>query len=335
MHIYLKGYYGYKNFGDELLLFGVIEEIFKHYPVEELVIEVGNTQRMQERIEKNHTFIDQYYQDNHSQVNRSKIHFFSLDTYQHKSLFWKLLQLLPRKWKSYIITLLWLHPYRFSFKVFWGGEVLDEERSFPHNGWNLLLYFRSIIRRNFTLWGGLGAQACLLTRRLTYFLVSRSQFLLLRDKFSFSVCEKILNTITDSNTRYQYHWDFSSTILRYFLSTKREQSRHHPYILINTNTQSLIENIQATIKLLKNTKKKIFFFPCDLWLDQDFFSPLWPQHIPSFKRDMYPLDYTLNFIEKSEAWFWSRLHFLYCYDCFCLPYAALSSNNKIKRNLEV
>ena len=48
MRIYLKGYYGYKNFGDELLLFGVIEEIFSRYKVEELIIEVGNTDRMKE-----------------------------------------------------------------------------------------------------------------------------------------------------------------------------------------------------------------------------------------------------------------------------------------------
>ena len=56
MRIYLKGYYGYKNFGDELLLFGVIEEIFSRYKVEELIIEVGNTDRMQERQKKNQNF---------------------------------------------------------------------------------------------------------------------------------------------------------------------------------------------------------------------------------------------------------------------------------------
>ena len=39
MKIYLKGYYGYKNFGDELLLFGVIKEIFSRYSVEHLVID--------------------------------------------------------------------------------------------------------------------------------------------------------------------------------------------------------------------------------------------------------------------------------------------------------
>ncbi|MDO4713235.1 MAG: hypothetical protein Q4B28_00820 [bacterium] len=87
MHIYLKGYYGYKNFGDELLFFGVVEEIFRHYPVEELVVEVGDPQRMQQRVKKNLTFIDQYYQEAGSVVDRSKIHFFSLDTYQHQSLF--------------------------------------------------------------------------------------------------------------------------------------------------------------------------------------------------------------------------------------------------------
>ena len=58
MRIYLKGYYGYKNFGDELLLFGVIEEIFSRYKVEELIIEVGNTDRMKERQKKNQNFLE-------------------------------------------------------------------------------------------------------------------------------------------------------------------------------------------------------------------------------------------------------------------------------------
>jgi len=61
MKIYLKGYYGYKNFGDELLLFGVIKEIFSRYSVERLVIEVGNRLWMKKRIERNKKFISARY----------------------------------------------------------------------------------------------------------------------------------------------------------------------------------------------------------------------------------------------------------------------------------
>lgn len=61
MKIYLKGYYGYKNFGDELLLFGVIKEIFSRYAVEHLVIEVGNHLRIKKWIERNIKFITARY----------------------------------------------------------------------------------------------------------------------------------------------------------------------------------------------------------------------------------------------------------------------------------
>jgi hypothetical protein len=61
MKIYLKGYYGYKNFGDELLLFGVIKEIFSRYSVEHLVIEVGNHLRIKKWIERNKKFITARY----------------------------------------------------------------------------------------------------------------------------------------------------------------------------------------------------------------------------------------------------------------------------------
>jgi len=61
MKIYLKGYYGYKNFGDELLLFGVIKEIFSRYAIEHLVIEVGNHLRIKKWIERNKKFITTRY----------------------------------------------------------------------------------------------------------------------------------------------------------------------------------------------------------------------------------------------------------------------------------
>ncbi len=56
---YLKCYYGYKNFGDEILVFGVINRIFAHYPtIEKLYIEVGDKKRFDGRIDKNRHYLD-------------------------------------------------------------------------------------------------------------------------------------------------------------------------------------------------------------------------------------------------------------------------------------
>lgn len=55
---YLKCYYGYKNFGDEMLAFGVINRIFSDYPtIEKLYIEVGDKVRFSERLEKNNSYL--------------------------------------------------------------------------------------------------------------------------------------------------------------------------------------------------------------------------------------------------------------------------------------
>ncbi|MFA5748403.1 MAG: hypothetical protein WC872_04835, partial [Candidatus Absconditabacterales bacterium] len=50
---YLRGYYGYKNFGDEILFFGLVKFIFSNYDVSKLYVEVGNKNWMEHWIEKN------------------------------------------------------------------------------------------------------------------------------------------------------------------------------------------------------------------------------------------------------------------------------------------
>jgi polysaccharide pyruvyl transferase WcaK-like protein len=54
MEAYLRGYYGYRNFGDELLFFGVVKELFTRYSITKLFVEVGDKHRMEDRIRENY-----------------------------------------------------------------------------------------------------------------------------------------------------------------------------------------------------------------------------------------------------------------------------------------
>lgn len=55
MHGYLKGYFGYKNFGDELLLLGVIPWVFTHTSVNFLSIEAEDVSRLQDWLVRHET----------------------------------------------------------------------------------------------------------------------------------------------------------------------------------------------------------------------------------------------------------------------------------------
>lgn len=50
---FLKCYYGYKNFGDELLLFGVLQKIQELQRIDHLIIEVGDKIWMDHRLTSN------------------------------------------------------------------------------------------------------------------------------------------------------------------------------------------------------------------------------------------------------------------------------------------
>ena len=54
---FLKGYYGYKNFGDELLLLGVISYITQQYALDELVIEAGDPIRLESWLDRHSIYL--------------------------------------------------------------------------------------------------------------------------------------------------------------------------------------------------------------------------------------------------------------------------------------
>ncbi len=137
MEGYLRGYYGYRNFGDELLFFGVVRRLFVKYPLTKLFVEVGNKSRMEDRIRENYQGLL-----TEKQLNSIKL----VNAKQHKY-----------KYITHLVNFLGLSKYKKIFKFFGGGEVLSDERPFPHDGRNLPILFNYSVRKGqFVLLGGIG-----------------------------------------------------------------------------------------------------------------------------------------------------------------------------------
>jgi polysaccharide pyruvyl transferase WcaK-like protein len=233
---FLKGYYGYKNFGDELLLFGVVKRIFSEYSqINHLVIEVNNKIRIEYRVKKN-------YHDYLSKEQYNRISFVEIK--QHR-----------RKRFTHALSMLGFAKYRNYFKFFGGGEVLSDERGFPHDGRNILLLFAPIIRKGkFILLGGIGTPKKKRTKLLYDLLLPRAQAIITRDATSYKTALK-RNT---STTLYQ---DFSQETIQN--TTCHQQAIEQSYVLINCNLKSRNQETKRKIsefctRPMLSTKRSFF-----------------------------------------------------------------------------
>lgn len=326
MQIYLKGYYGYQNFWDEMLLFGVIEKIFSDYQVEQLVIEVGDLEWIKQRKERNLNFITEYYRFRGVEVDREKIQFFQPHQRSQTILPQRIKALLPAKWLTYLVLILGKSPYRSFFKVFWGGEVIEETRPFPHNGRNIpFLYLRSVLQRRFELWGGFGPQTKWTTKLLSSFLFRYAKRILARDEHSYHLAKK-------ANPNSHKRADFSKGILDYFLEHAPAYPESAPYGLLNYSPLTSTAPDRLKNQLASTLKRR--YFASDAKFDVPFFhslSKMFP--LTAYDWTTKSLPEILSFIRKSKVWIWSRLHFLYCFKVFELPFHTLHQSQKLQHNL--
>lgn len=315
MKLYLKWYYGYKNWGDELLLLWLINWLRNKYHFNQIVIEAWNVQFLTQRIYDCKKTVKWTYLDKILCVEKKN------------SFQWN---------KEY------LH-------VFWWWEVFSDARPFPYNWWNYLLWFwRTIWRKNFIVLGGIGTERKWETRILYKFLLWHAQKVVVRDAWSYTVAQKYCN----KHQLVLYH-DFAYDVLEKIsplLSSSRQvvkklsnfkksytdkNKKDIPYILVNVNiylwNQEVIDKCRQIVKDYPH--HQYYFFSAALWSDEKMIQKLepifWTLHFYDWTQ--YNLQETLLFIQEADFVLAARLHVLLVAQYFHVSFEAIVYQEKIEK----
>jgi len=306
MEGYLRGYYGYKNFGDELLFFGVVRRLFTKYPLTKLFVEVGNKWWMDDRIREN-------YQGLLTEKQLKDIK--CVNAKQHKY-----------KFITHLVNFLWLGKYKKTFKFFGWWEVLSDERPFPHDGRNIPILFNHSVRKwQFVLLWGIGKSKKWRTDFLYRQILPKAEKIIVRDKDSLTIAKKF-------NTETILHQDFAQEIIMNteFRMQNSKYKKTWKYILVNINKQSVDRyNIDKIVQFCGNypDHKKIFF-PCDINDDKHCFATVkkYISGLEMYDRTRHPLMESLSLFFHADGGIGARLHFLlplkiYNKSIVAIPYA--------------
>ena len=249
MKAYLKGYYGYKNFWDELLLLGLLNWLEVNLNIEELVVEVADKTRADQRLEENNLFLNEI---------KNKIKVVSLWSWFTKKI-------------TQAKKVLGFCPYKKYFKIFGGWEVLNFERNILHAGFNLgIMYNYTIKKRRFMLVGGITKAKTNLQKRFYKFILPRAQQIVLREKSSYDYVNQFLATNNKSKYSNFKAWqqiqsiilyqDFSQEILE--ITQKQlminslsptEKTNHHRY---DWAKNSITDGVDKAVSFFKTGKFK-------------------------------------------------------------------------------
>lgn len=251
MRVLLKGYYGYKNLGDELILFSLLTWVEESLKPSQIFLLCGDPKWLEEWL------------------------------IAHKEFFPPILEKLkllpfPNRWE-YMKQVIGFGE-KYDFYVFGGGQVVDEERKFPHNGWNLPLLYRRVINKgNFALVGGIGTQNKDGTNILQKMLLEKAKMVLLRDSFSEGLAEALLKR--DDRYKVQTIGDLSLPLLeesKKLLDRGKVKNTRDPYVLVNLSPLCEFEKGLKKVRnfLRKHPQAQPIYFPAHLGEDLQFFERL-------------------------------------------------------------
>jgi len=159
----------------------------KEYNPDEIVVEVWSVEWIQRWLNKNKEYLQSWIID-------------KLDFVENKEI--------SKRFRQ-ILSFFGINKYKKYFKVFWWGEVLDESRSFPHDGWNLvLLHHYSIRKWKFILVWWIGTNEKFRTKKLFKYILHKAQKVICREKTSY---ERVISHWWKNAVSYD---DFSKEIFK-------------------------------------------------------------------------------------------------------------------------
>ena len=306
MKLYLKWYYGYKNWGDELLVLWLIHWLWEEYTFEQLVIETKDPIFLSQRIDNCKKIVKWTHLDNIVCVGKKN----------------------PYQWnKEY------LH-------VFWGGEVFSDARPFPYNGRNYFLWFlKTIMNKNFIVLWGIGTEKKRWTKFLYRYMLWYAQKVVVRDEWSYAIAKKYCN----EKHLVLYH-DFAYDVLDDTPSLQSRQivkklsnfpPLEKPYIVINVNVylrnDEVIDKCRQIVKLYP--QHHYYFFSAALGSDEMMMEK-WEALFGSlsfYDWTQHSLEETLLFIKSADFVLAARLHVLLVAQYFNVPFEAIVYQEKIEK----
>lgn len=296
MNYYLKGYYGYKNFGDELLLLWLLPWLFARYTIEKLYIECDDVVRLENRLQRHDDLVGNLLEK---------------------------IEVVPKKNTIFL---------QQNIKIFGGGEVFTDARPFPYNGRNYLLwFFWTILKKKFHVVGGIGTIKKKSTKLLYRFLLGRARSITVRDAtsgtvakyfstrvhlyhdFALDVLEKLKPTIS-STDRAPYH------IINVNPYIRNEQTKEHIRNLSEKYPHDEFRYIPGEMESDQLYVSEIRAIIPTLQL---------------YDRTTYHIHDSVSFLAWAGESIAARLHVLICLHEFSVPYVPLVYQEKISKLLGV
>lgn len=316
MHLLIKWYYWYKNLGDELILFSLLNWADERFNPTSISIECWDNNWIESWIIQHKDFLIPWI--------IKKLEFLPIPSRKEK-----------------IQLCLWKKKWLYDLIIFWWWEVIDESRDFLHRWWNLYFQYKQDIKHwNTILVWWLWTNHKPFTKYLQKFLIKNSQIIILRDQYSFNLTKDILESNWDHReNKAEYDWDLTLPLLEEAaeLFKEKEAKWKNPYYLINCSPLCNNENCIKKIKEFADLHKTMqaIYIACNKYEDSHFFQKI-QEIIPDceyFDWTQHHIADTLKLFYFADSWIWARLHFLYILKFFKKPFEKIHSSHKIEINL--
>lgn len=360
--VYVSWYYGYKNFGDELLLLWVIEFFLSKVNlwVSNIIIESAAPKFLAEYLIDYKKTVGLFCVDKNIESIREKIYISNVDKFltnddslskKRKKACEKQAILISCVSRSRIVwRKLWINNIQkknvVDYIVLWWWEGLTDSRSFPHNGRSALFRFLPffINRKVIAIWW-FGSPNNRFSKKILYpIYIWRLHHAYTRESSSYTVVKQFIKNKDSEPILYQ---DFSLDILRRYMQTKSSQDykekslskTDHAYGILNINAhiRSLqsIEKMRVYLWEHSNVHLRFFVPASGGWDDSDeTYGLLLQKEFPDvniviWHRTEVSLYETLDLLAEAKVAMIARLHLVLPLHLFGVQYTPLVYQPKI------